>query len=123
MEALVTSHSTDNKRKNNMSEETKEEVKELEPIELDPIWATLGPNPFDWKDDNFRQAYIAGCKCSYAGKMAGDMDANELRVFVGSLDNLCGQLHGALIAASAIDIIDPEVEAEVARLEQTEEKE
>lgn len=95
----------------------------LTPLEVDPIWDTLGPNPFEWKDDNFRQAYIAGTQCTYAGKSAGDMNENELRVFVGSLDNLCAQLHGALIAASAIEIVDPEVDAEVERLAQPEEKE
>lgn len=93
-----------------------QEVAEMTPMEPDPIWETLGDNPFEWKDDDFRKAYIAGTQCSYAGKMAGDMNENELRVFVGSLDNLCAQLHGALIAASAIEIIDPEIDAEVGRL-------
>jgi hypothetical protein len=86
-----------------------------EPV-VDPIWATLGPDPFKWENDDFRQAYIAGTQCTYAGKSAGDMNENELRVFVGALDNLCAQLHGALIAESATGIVDKEEQAEVERL-------
>jgi len=104
-----------------------EEGKEVLPqIAEDPVWATLGENPFEWKNEEFRNAYIAGCKCSYAGKMAGDMNENELRVFVGALDNLCAQMHGAMIMgqATATDTEqDPEVLAEIARLKVDEEAE